>query len=178
MHRLQWLTTLVCCLHTGLLGRSCNRRNRGYGCMITSVSQDMAGTSCSVSWQYSACFGSQRAVKDPDSICTSHYTSVVLTSMTYLMAVEAGADISTQLCPRSLLEHPSGNTEVMVETFKGNTLPIQGRDQQLLAEIADYFRPDAVSSALDAAGFSIPKNRGGIYQGLFCTRYRVDGFPS
>ena len=69
----------------------------------------------------------------------SHYTSGVA-SMTYMKAVEAGVDIiDTAMSPFALgTSQPA--TEVMVETFKG-TEHDTGYDQNLLAEIADYFRP-------------------------------------
>lgn len=69
----------------------------------------------------------------------THYTSGVA-SMTYLKAVEAGADvIDTAMSPFSMgTSQPA--TEVMVETFKGTPYDT-GYDQNLLAEIADYFRP-------------------------------------
>jgi len=69
----------------------------------------------------------------------THYTSGVA-SMTYLKAVEAGADvIDTAMSPFSMgTSQPA--TEVMVETFKGTPYDT-GLDQKLLAEIADYFRP-------------------------------------
>lgn len=69
----------------------------------------------------------------------THYTSGVA-SMTYLKAVEAGADvIDTAMSPFSMgTSQPA--TEVMVETFKGTPYDT-GFDQTLLAEIADYFRP-------------------------------------
>jgi len=69
----------------------------------------------------------------------THYTSGVA-SMTYLKAVEAGADvIDTAMSPFSMgTSQPA--TEVMVETFKGTPYDT-GLDQNLLAEIADYFRP-------------------------------------
>lgn len=69
----------------------------------------------------------------------THYTSGVA-SMTYLKAVEAGADIiDTAMSPFSMgTSQPA--TEVMVETFKGSPYDT-GLDQNLLAEIADYFRP-------------------------------------
>ena len=69
----------------------------------------------------------------------THYTSGVA-SMTYLKAVEAGADvIDTAISPFSMgTSQPA--TEVMVETFKGTPYDT-GLDQNLLAEIADYFRP-------------------------------------
>ena len=79
----------------------------------------------------------------------SHYTSGVA-SMTYLKAVEAGVDvIDTAISPFALgTSQPA--TEVMVETFKGTPYDT-GFDQNLLAEIADYFRPirdDALDSGL------------------------------
>lgn len=69
----------------------------------------------------------------------THYTSGVA-GMTYLKGVEAGCDIiDTAISPFAMgTSQPA--TEVMVETFKG-TSHDTGLDQQLLAEIADYFRP-------------------------------------
>ena len=69
----------------------------------------------------------------------THYTSGVA-SMTYLKAVEAGADIiDIAMSPFSMgTSQPA--TEVLVETFKGTPYDT-GLDQKLLAEIADYFRP-------------------------------------
>ena len=79
----------------------------------------------------------------------THYTSGVA-SMTYLKAVEAGADmIDTAMSPFSMgTSQPA--TEVMVETFKGTPYDT-GLDQEKLAEIADYFRPmreEALKSGL------------------------------
>lgn len=86
----------------------------------------------------------------------THYTSGV-GSMTYLKAVEAGADIiDTAMSPFALgTSQPA--TEVMVETFKGTPYD-SGLDQSLLAEIADYFRP-LRDKALDT-GLLNPKNMG------------------
>ncbi len=69
----------------------------------------------------------------------THYTSGVA-SMTYLKAVEAGCDIiDTAMSPFALgTSQPA--TEVMVETFRGTPYDT-GLDQNLLAEIAEYFRP-------------------------------------
>ena len=69
----------------------------------------------------------------------THYTSGVA-SMTYLEAVEAGVDIiDTAMSPFALgTSQPA--TEVMVETFKGTPYDT-GYDQNILAQIADYFRP-------------------------------------
>ena len=79
----------------------------------------------------------------------THYTSGVA-SMTYLKAVEAGADIiDTAISPFSMgTSQPA--TEVMVETFKGTEYDT-GLDQNLLAEIAEYFQPmreEALKSGL------------------------------
>lgn len=78
------------------------------------------------------------AVKIPIQLHT-HYTSGV-GGMTYLKAVEAGCDvIDTAISPFAMgTSQPA--TEVMVETFKGTPYDT-GFDQNLLAEIADYFRP-------------------------------------
>ena len=98
----------------------------------------------------------------------THYTSGVA-SMTYMKAVEAGADIiDTAMSPFALgTSQPA--TEVMVETFKGTPYDT-GLDQSLLAEIADYFRPirdDALES-----GLLNPKNLGGNIKTLL---YQVPG---
>ena len=69
----------------------------------------------------------------------THYTSGVA-SMTYMKAVEAGCDIiDTAISPLALgTSQPA--TEVMAKTFEGTPYD-PGFDQNLLAEIADYFRP-------------------------------------
>lgn len=79
----------------------------------------------------------------------THYTSGVA-SMTYMKAVEAGCDIiDTAMSPFALgTSQPA--TEVMVETFRGTPYDT-GLDQNLLAEIAEYFRPmreEALESGL------------------------------
>ena len=79
----------------------------------------------------------------------THYTSGVA-SMTYMKAVEAGCDIiDTAMSPFSMgTSQPA--TDVMVEAFKGTEFDT-GLDQNLLAEIADYFRPmreEALESGL------------------------------
>lgn len=79
----------------------------------------------------------------------THYTSGV-GGMTYLKAVEAGVDIiDTAMSPFAMgTSQPA--TEVMVEAFKGTEFDT-GLDQNLLAEIADYFRPmreEALESGL------------------------------
>ena len=80
----------------------------------------------------------KEATKLPIELHT-HYTSGVA-SMTYLKGVEAGADIiDTAISPFAMgTSQPA--TEVMVETFRGTPYDT-GLDQNLLAEIADYFRP-------------------------------------
>ena len=70
--------------------------------------------------------------------------------MTYMKAVEAGCDIiDTAMSPFALgTSQPA--TEVMVEAFK-DTKYDPNLDQNLLAEIADYFRPmreEALDSGL------------------------------
>ncbi len=69
----------------------------------------------------------------------THYTSGVA-SMTYLKAVEAGVDVIDCAMSPFALGTSQPATEVMVETFKGTEYDT-GLDQNLLAEIADYFRP-------------------------------------
>ncbi len=99
--------------------------------------KDMAGLL--VPYYASELIGAMKEnVKIPIQLHT-HYTSGVA-SMTYLKAVEAGVDvIDTAMSPMALgTSQPA--TEVMVETFKGTPYDT-GFDQQLLAEIADYFRP-------------------------------------
>ncbi len=69
----------------------------------------------------------------------SHYTSGVA-GMTYLKAVEAGVDIIDCAMSPFAMGTSQPATEVMVETFKGTPYDT-GYDQELLAEIADYFTP-------------------------------------
>lgn len=97
----------------------------------------------------------KEAVSLPIQLHT-HYTSGVA-SMTYMKAVEAGVDvIDTAMSPFALgTSQPA--TEVMVETFKGTPYDT-GFDQNLLAEIADYFRPIR-DEALEN-GLLNPKNMG------------------
>ena len=78
------------------------------------------------------------ATKLPSQLHT-HYTSGVA-SMTYLKAVEAGVDIIDCAISPFALGTSQPATEVMVETFRGTPYD-SGYDQNLLAEIADYFRP-------------------------------------
>lgn len=69
----------------------------------------------------------------------SHYTSGVA-AMTYMKAIEAGADIiDTDMSPLSMgTAQPA--TEVMVAALKGTEYDT-GLDENLLKEISDYFRP-------------------------------------
>ncbi len=79
----------------------------------------------------------------------SHYTSGVA-SMTYLKAIEAGADIvDTDMSPLSMgTAQPA--TEVMVAALRGTEYDT-GLDENALKEIADYFKPireEAIESGL------------------------------
>ncbi len=69
----------------------------------------------------------------------THYTSG-MAAMTYMKAVEAGADIiDTAMSPLAMgTSQPA--TEVMAQAFAGTEFD-PGFDQKLLAEIADHFRP-------------------------------------
>ena len=98
----------------------------------------------------------------------THYTSGVA-SMTYLKAVEAGADIiDTAMSPFALgTSQPA--TEVMVEAFKGTQYDT-GLDLNLLSEIADYFRPMREEAL--ASGLMNPKVLGVNINTL---RYQVPG---
>lgn len=78
------------------------------------------------------------ATKIPVQLHT-HYTSGVA-GMTYLKAVEAGVDVIDCAMSPFAMGTSQPATEVMVETFKGTPYDT-GFDQNLLAEIADYFRP-------------------------------------
>lgn len=78
------------------------------------------------------------ATKLPIQLHT-HYTSGVA-SMTYLKAVEAGVDVIDCAISPFALGTSQPATEVMAETFKGTPYD-PGFDQNLLAEIADHFRP-------------------------------------
>ena len=69
----------------------------------------------------------------------THYTSGVA-SMTYLKAVEAGCEIIDCAMSPLALGTSQPATEVMAETFR-DTIYDPCFDQNLLAEIADYFRP-------------------------------------
>ena len=112
----------------------------------------------------------KEAVEIPIEMHT-HYTSGVA-SMTYLKSVEAGADIiDTAMSPFALgTSQPA--TEVMVETFKGTPYDT-GLDQNLLAEIADYFRP--IRTKHSNPDCSIRRTLVSTSK-HFCTRYREECF--
>ena len=79
----------------------------------------------------------------------THYTSGVA-SMTYLKAVEAGCDIIDCAMSPFAMGTSQPGTELIVETFRGTPYDT-GYDQDLLAEIADYFTPireEALKSGL------------------------------
>ena len=98
----------------------------------------------------------------------THYTSGVA-SMTYLKAVENGANIiDTAISPFAMgTSQPA--TEVMVQTFKGTEYDT-GLDLDLLSEIADYFRP--IREKFMADGLLNPKVLGVNINTL---RYQVPG---
>lgn len=77
--------------------------------------------------------------------------------MTYLKAVEAGVDVIDCAISPFAMGTSQPATEVMVETFKGTPYDT-GYDQNLLAEIADYFRPYRDKCLED--GLLNPKNLG------------------
>ncbi|MDD6450108.1 MAG: oxaloacetate decarboxylase subunit alpha [Lachnospiraceae bacterium] len=84
-------------------------------------------------------FTALRSATDLPLELHNHYTSGVA-SMTCMKAVEAGCDIiDTAISPFAMgTSQPA--TEVMVEAFK-DTPYDTGLDQNLLAEVADYFQP-------------------------------------
>ena len=98
----------------------------------------------------------------------THYSSGVA-SMTLMKAVEAGCDIiDTAISPFALgTSQPA--TEVMVEAFRGTPYDT-GFDLNLLAEIADYFRP--LREKYIANGLMNPKNMGVNIKTL---QYQVPG---
>ena len=99
--------------------------------------KDMAGLL--VPYKAAELIGAMKeATKLPIQLHT-HYTSGVA-SMTYLKAVEAGVDVIDCAISPFALGTSQPATEVMVETFKGTPYDT-GFDQNLLAGIADYFRP-------------------------------------
>ncbi|MDO4623179.1 MAG: oxaloacetate decarboxylase subunit alpha [Eubacteriales bacterium] len=86
----------------------------------------------------------------------THYTSGVA-SMTYMKAVEAGVDIIDCAMSPFALGTSQPATEVMVQTFQGTPYDT-GYDMNLLAEIADYFRP--YRDECLQSGLLNPKNMG------------------
>ncbi len=99
--------------------------------------KDMAGLL--VPYKASEMIKEMKAVTNLPIELHTHYTSGVA-SMTYLKAVEAGVDILDCAMSPFAMGTSQPATEVMVETFKGTPYDT-GYDQNLLAEIADYFRP-------------------------------------
>ncbi len=97
----------------------------------------------------------KEAVDIPIQLHT-HYTSGVA-SMTYMKAVEAGVDVIDCAISPFAMGTSQPATEVMVETFKGTPYDT-GYDSNLLAEIADYFRP--IRDDALASGLLNPKNMG------------------
>jgi len=94
----------------------------------------------------------KESVKVPVEI-HSHYTSGVA-AMTYMKAIEAGADIiDTDMSPLSMgTAQPA--TEVMVAALKGTEFDT-GLDDAQLKEISDYFKP--VREAALESGLLSPK---------------------
>lgn len=99
--------------------------------------KDMAGLL--VPYKATELISSMKSVTKLPIQLHTHYTSGVA-SMTYLKAVEAGVDVIDCAISPFALGTSQPATEVMVETFKGTEYDT-GYDQNLLAEIADYFRP-------------------------------------
>ena len=116
--------------------------------------KDMAGLLCP--YQATELVTALKGAVDIPIEMHTHYTSGV-GAMTYMKAIEAGADIiDTAMSPFAMgTSQPA--TEVMVETFKGTPYDT-GLDQNLLSEIADYFRPIR-DQALES-GLLNPKNMG------------------
>ncbi len=98
----------------------------------------------------------------------THYTSGVA-SMTYMKAVEAGVISLTQRCHHSLLEQASRQQKLWLRHSREHQYDT-GLDQNLLSEIADYFRPMR-EEALDS-GLMNPKVLGVNINTL---RYQVPG---
>ena len=98
----------------------------------------------------------------------THYTSGEA-SMAYLKAVEAGADILDCAMSPFALGTSQPATEVMVAALKGTPYDT-GLDLDLLAEIADYFRP--IREKYLENGLMNPKNMGVNIKTL---QYQVPG---
>ena len=107
------------------------------------------------------------ATKLPIDLHT-HYTSGVA-SMTYMKAAEAGVDIIDCAISPFALGTSQPATEVMVAAFKGTPYDT-GLDLDLLAEIADYFRP--IREKYLDNGLMNPKNLGVNIKTL---QYQVPG---
>ena len=89
--------------------------------------------------------------------------------MTYMKAVEAGADILDCAISPFALGTSQPATEVMVEAFRGTEYDT-GLDLNKLAEIADYFRP--IREKYLENGLMNPKNMGVNIKTL---QYQVPG---
>ncbi len=98
----------------------------------------------------------------------THYTSGVA-SMTYMKAVEAGADILDCAISPFALGTSQPATEVMVEAFRGTEYDT-GLNLEKLAEIAEYFRP--IREKYLENGLMNPKNMGVNIKTL---QYQVPG---
>ena len=98
----------------------------------------------------------------------THYTSGCA-SMTYMKAVEAGADILDCAISPFALGTSQPATEVMVEAFRGTEFDT-GLNLDKLAEIADYFRP--IREKYLENGLMNPKNMGVNIKTL---QYQVPG---
>lgn len=109
----------------------------------------------------------KEAVKLPIEV-HSHYTSGVA-SMSYLKAVEAGADIiDTAISPFALgTSQPA--TDIMVKVFENTEFDTK-IDSAILKEIADYFRPIREKAIED--GLLSPKVLGADIETLI---YQVPG---
>ncbi len=116
--------------------------------------KDMAGLL--LPYQATDLIGALKDAVDLPIQLHTHYTSGVA-SMTYLKAVEAGVDVIDCAMSPFALGTSQPATEVMVETFKGTPYDT-GYDSELLAEIADYFRP--IRDEALASGLLNPKNLG------------------
>ena len=112
-----------------------------------------------------------KALKETTSLpieLHTHYTSGEA-SMAYMKAAEAGVDILDCAMSPFALGTSQPATEVMVAAFKGTPYDT-GLDLDLLAEIADYFRP--IREKYLDNGLMNPKNLGVNIKTL---QYQVPG---
>ena len=146
MHRLPFLIHLVMLIHW-ITGKILQRKIEDMGAKSLCI-KDIGNGLLTPYKATELVTALKESVEIPIDLHT-HYTSGVA-SMTYLKAVEAGCDIiDTAMSPFALgTSQPA--TEVMVETFRGTPYDT-GLDQNLLSEIAEYFRPmreEALESGL------------------------------